>query len=38
MRPSGQMIRNALPMIDDPGIAPKIRLSVESHRLSPITK
>jgi len=35
---TGQMIKNARPMIDDLGIGPNTRLSLELHRLSPIMK
>jgi hypothetical protein len=38
IRPTGQMIKNARPMIDDLGIGPNTLLSLELHRLSPIMK
>ena len=38
IRPTGQMIKKARPMIDDLGIGPNTRLSLELHRLSPIMK
>ena len=38
MRLTGQILRNALPMMSDLGTVPHIRLSHESEWLSPIMK